>query len=519
VSSGFQLRAPWYVREARHLTLLDAAAKRPAIQMYDTPDLPTRLKADPGDSLEFGLDDRWSYPVPVTPSPTAKGRDKFVTSKLVHTKLRKLYQPAHSRFYAVVVEVFCDSPGLPRAGSHSDIDVTFVMRRQHTTVAGGTRSVRRLARTLLAELAKEQHELEALPAPDLDVGDLWWADEAHRVQFELDNAGLVKEVQADTGEQAWMVDAAGGRWRTVGEAPDPTRPRETEEQLPMWRLPPRPEDCAAAQTRSLWFGLVPTYSAEHWTDDQKVLQTKLDEHAIYQLRCIVTQRRPPGQEHCPPIADISEPSRPLRLAAAFDPDGTKNRTISITAPDLRRLAARAGQKQGPGGLRISTPPNSALPPVDFKSIPNAGIGKVGAGGSICTFAFELFFIVALFLFLLFLPIIVLAFQLWWMLALRFCIPPSISFSALAQFFAGGGLLTNLVPGPSPPFDAAHSADLDAAVGVPNAAAALLAGGADFVGHDADVGDLVAGINPEDAQTTPVPPVHRVTPPDPLCPHP
>jgi len=287
----------------------------------------------------------------------------------------------------------------------------------------------------------------------------------------------------------------------------------------MWRLPPRPEDCAAAQTRSLWFGLVPTYSAEHWTDDQKVLQTKLDEHAIYQLRCIVTQRRPPGQEHCPPIADISEPSRPLRLAAAFDPDGTKNRTISITAPDLRRLAARAGQKQGPGGLRISTPPNSALPPVDFKSIPNAGIGKVGAGGSICTFAFELFFIVALFLFLLFLPIIVLAFQLWWMLALRFCIPPSISFTALAQFFAGGGLLTNLVPGPSPPFDAARAAELDAALGITNAAAALNATGSQFKGHDAEVGDLVAGINPEDAQTTPVPPVHRVTPPDPLCPHP
>jgi hypothetical protein len=37
------------------------------------------------------------------------------------------------------------------------------------------------------------------------------------------------------------------------------------------------------------------------------------------------------------------------------------------------------------------------------------------------------------------PIVVFAFQLWWMLALRFCIPPSISFSALATAAASGSL--------------------------------------------------------------------------------
>ena len=44
---------------------------------------------------------------------------------------------------------------------------------------------------------------------------------------------------------------------------------------------------------------------------------------------------------------------------------------------------------------------------------------------------------ALFLFLLFLPIIVFLFQLWWMLALKFCLPPSISFQALAEFVTDG----------------------------------------------------------------------------------
>jgi hypothetical protein len=56
-------------------------------------------------------------------------------------------------------------------------------------------------------------------------------------------------------------------------------------------------------------------------------------------------------------------------------------------------------------------------------MPGSGDGAVGTGGGACTFALELFFIVAFFLFLMFLPIVVFAFQLWWMLALRFCIPP------------------------------------------------------------------------------------------------
>jgi len=80
---------------------------------------------------------------------------------------------------------------------------------------------------------------------------------------------------------------------------------------------------------------------EEWcetTDEKGEIQTKLDDSAIYQLRCILTKRPERGREHCPPKTDVSDPTRGFRLAAAFDPDGTKNRTISITAPDLRRLA-------------------------------------------------------------------------------------------------------------------------------------------------------------------------------------
>ena len=35
----------------------------------------------------------------------------------------------------------------------------------------------------------------------------------------------------------------------------------------MWRLPPAEvDDCEAAHTRSLWFGVIPTFSPDHWVD-------------------------------------------------------------------------------------------------------------------------------------------------------------------------------------------------------------------------------------------------------------
>src|SRR5260370_3351215 len=51
------------------------------------------------------------------------------------------------------------------------------------------------------------------------------------------------------------------------------------------------------------------------------------------------------------------------------------------------------------------------------------------GAAICSFSIPLITIVASFVFKLFLPIVVLVFQLWWMLALKFCIPPSFALSA------------------------------------------------------------------------------------------
>ena len=247
-----------------------------------------------------------------------------------------------------------------------------------------------------------------------------------------------------------MAGLAGGRgrWRTLGDPDDAVGDGEEEETPDVAAARPRgdaDEDCQGPETRSLWFGVVPTYSGEHWLAPQRngkpaVLEPKLDDHAIYEIDCVVRPSRDPD---CPPLTWVSAPTEPFRLADPMDPAGTKNRTVTITLPDLRRLAARAGEKQGPGGVRIVTPPESQLMVNPFKGIPGSGSGRVGAGGAICTFAIELFFIVAFFLFLMFLPIVVLVFQLWWMLALRFCIPPRIGFSATADFLATGGLLVGI----------------------------------------------------------------------------
>ena len=432
--TAFALRAPWYEREREGIGLRDPAALRPALQMYDDTNFVRRIVADPRDSLHFGDDDVWSYPVPVKPS--GSGRARLATWQLVTTGLRKLYQPSHNRFYAVVVEVFCDQPGLPRAGSHNDIEVGFVMRRQYTSVFGGRGPSRHVARALMKELADHQNlALDESVTGLRDVRDLWWADQAWHRRFAEDHAEHLEQLQIDTEEQGWFTTPDGtADWRPVDDVDSDL----VEETFPMWRLPAREDDCAAARTRSTWFGLVPTYSSAHATGDKKP-RPKYDDRAIYEIRCYVKLKPPKGKEKCPPRIWWSEAaSEPFRIADPMDPEGTSKRLTSITLPDLRRLAARAGRPMGPGGVAITTPPKSQLVFNPF----NPTKGAIGNGGSICTFALELFFLVAFFLFLLFLPVVVFLFQLWFLLALRFCIPPSLGLSITADFFAQGKLLAN-----------------------------------------------------------------------------
>jgi hypothetical protein len=543
--TAFALRAPWYVRERAGIGLRDPAALRPALQMYDDTDFARRIVADPRDSLAFTTDDLWNYPVPVTPSASATGRKLLTTWDFVTTDLRKLYQPNHNRYYAVVAEVFCDQPGLPRAGSHSDLEVGFVVRRQVTSLKGARQPTRRVVSKLVAELARQQKlNLKTTP-PSADVRDLWWADRAWRRRFAEDHRELIDQVAVVTQKEGWFTAPDGSRgWKPVAAA----GPGEVEETYPMWRLPARDGDCAAARTRSTWFGLVPTFSGVHsvpprGTHPLPRPEPKFDDHAVYEIHCFVRRKPDPGHEHCPPQIWWNEaPTEPFRLASPVDPQGTSKRLTSITLPDLRRLAARAGQPMGPGGVAITTPPQSQLVFNPFGDIPKSG--AIGAGGGICTFALELFFIIAFFLFLMFLPIVVFAFQLWWMLALRFCIPPSIGFSITADFLADASVSVDLAadiradatlaldldktdrvvdghPTPDEVLDQIFGTDstilTDKGVWLDAFAAAKDAGGASIFNTDpAMLTAAVASTDPDDA-VRPEAPEPESSPPDPLCP--
>ena len=463
--TGFQLRSPWYARERGGFGLRDAPSLRPHIQAYAGSDFAERILADPTVYLKPTPEDRWGYPVPV--NPFGKGRSRLSAYQLVRTDMRKLFQPSHDRFYAVVVEVFCDRSGLPRAGGHDDLEAGFVMRRRHVSYNKLTiddtgkkvnESVRTLATKLMKDMAAVQvgHPVESESATaDSDIRELWWsADAASR--FAEENKELIDKVHPTNSQQAWVTTDAGSSWSDS----DRKGPMPGEQVFPMWKLPPRDGDCATAQSRSLWFGIVPTFSSDHGvagTVGQQRLEPKLDEHGIYELVCFVKQKPRRGHEHCPPKIWFGASTEPFRLASPMDPDGTKNRTVSITLPDFRALEARAGQPMGPGGVRIVTPPQSQMVFNPFGDKVTKK-GAIGPGGGVCMFAIELFFIVAFFLFLMFMPIVVLAFQLWWMLALRFCIPPSISFSALADASASGKLEVNAAEGVS------ARARLDAAFG-------------------------------------------------------
>jgi hypothetical protein len=523
-------RAPWYERERDGVTVNDTRSLRPVLQKYDDTSFVQRLVADPQDSLEFTDDDLWSYPVPVTFPAPGTGRQRFATSRLVRTQLRKLYQPSHDRFYAVVVELFCDAPGLPRAGKHNDVTVQFVVRRRDTTIRGSHAQVKKLARVLMLNLLQAEGQglmfdgVQTSDTPEVkklkrgriaDREDLWWGDELARQRFEEDKKDLLHAVTAHTSNQIWLTNpkTGKGRWADLNAKPGDG---EIEQTIPMWRLPP--EQCDPDGTRSLWFGLVPTYSADHWNDPTQSNHSvpKFDERAIYEIVCIATQKPQPGHEHCPPKTWDSVASEPFRLAAPYDPDGTKNHRVSISAPDLRRLAARAGLPAGPGGLSISTPRGSQFKFNPFDSSFPSVSGSLGAGGGACTFAFELFFLVALFLFLMFLPIIVFAFQLWWLLALRFCFPRlDVTMSALANFFASVGAKTMA------DLDANAEANLDLVLGdgmgaqLKKAASTASPPESNFLKDNAMAQAFVGMIDPQDAVTSaadkPLPQV-----PDPLC---
>jgi hypothetical protein len=515
VAQAFALRAPWYVREREQQTPFDPAARRPAIQKHDTTDFVDRIVADPRDSLAFDDDDRWSFPIPVGFPGPGTGRQLLATHRLLRTPMRKLYQPSHDRFYTVAVEVFCDEAGLPRPGAVPGLEVGFVVRRERVRSLGPPSALRKLASSLIRDMVRQsgdEHltQLRSTKVPDSeDVCDLLWGQQAVGHQFSARQQALLEQIRPRWVVEGWVVTSAGrGSWRTVRPGDEPAL-LDGEQEQPMWRLPPRVEDCEAATTRSLWFGVVPTYSA----DVDEIGLPKLDDRSVYRIRCFARLAPAPGHEHCPPRIWWSDPTPPYRLAAFFDPSGSKNRRVSVKLPDFRTLAARAAEPAGPGGVEIVQPPGSQLPIKTPGEIPELDQGGVPDGlvSSSCTFAIELLAIVAMFVFSLFLPVVLFAFQLWWMLALRFCWPRDAdAVQALTTFLDKNDL--SAVVG-----NATLRGQLDELLEVPGGAK-LLADTGLFTKATGLAKAVPTTLDPAEAVLS-VAPVPEPRPDDPLCPRP
>lgn len=509
---GLALRSPWYVCERGDFDRFDPRALAPVVQKYDTSDLVARAMADPRDSLTWAEEDEWSVAVP-RPSAdidASRGRGRFATHSFVRMGTRKLFQPSHDRFYAVVVEVFCDHEGLPRPHPDDEFSVGLVVRRRTLSIDLDDRAVRRLAREVV-----RSRTVPGAPMPDLP-----------------------QDAAVADGRQAWMKDGRGGQgWVDVDDdgVPLPTLPHAryddlrledelTEEIIPMWRLPATAARCDSAASRSLWFGLVPTFSGDHESPFDPTLPVpssaggpRYDDLSTYEIRCRATRPADRAHPECPPEVFWSAATEPYRLAAFFDPEGTAHRTVSITMPDLRAVAARAAQPAA-GGVAITTPPGSRLSFNPGNGTPSDG-GVGGAAAQTCTFALELVMIVAFFVFSLFLPIVVFLFQLWWLLLLKFCLPPSVQAMALLRnhFDVNGGTLATLA-GAAPGTDAAKARDaMDALLGGVGATQKLAGAGSTF--RPADARDLVSALDPEDpeAHAEPPAPAPESRPDDPLCP--
>lgn len=440
------LTAPWWHWPRQGMPPQDTA---PALQKYATTRFAAEFLADPQRRLVFDpTADRIAAPPfdAVTFSPTSASTTATLT---------KLYQPVHHRHYLVAVELHCGRPGLPIPDRSTACEAGFVVRRRRADVPP---ELLAQARALQRALVKAHHQLRvinrrlgaAAVRRRVGLSSLTALGEQHAqatarvaqarqaIADWADARGVARTLE---GWVALAVDASGtvvplperpgpdlrplpglGRWVPVPEVSETL----DEASYPLYPLIPDPRDTRHdAAGRCLWFGTVPTVSAdlERYATPQAGARAdrapRLDDLSVYEIRCVVRRHDPdcptrPGTRDCHGLLTWSAPTQPFRLAAALDARGSANRPVTVRMPTRAELAEAAGK--GFGGIRIQA--------ADYHTEAN------GSGDfQICSFSIPLITIVATFVLRIFLPIVVFLFGLWVLLALKFCIPPSFSASA------------------------------------------------------------------------------------------
>jgi hypothetical protein len=438
------LLGPWYRWAAQQRP---PRATRPALQKYAGTDAVMAFLRDPQRSLKFVDEDHVATlePRDPDPGPPPKLPRRFSGVRRVSTETRKLFLDIHRRFYLVVCELHCDAPGLPNAARDHVCEAGFVIRRRRR---GIPQPARREAAARMRRITARRTQLARLDrlAPGTRVGVRVRAGEtiAERratlltalTEEREELARFAEAVGAVETVQGWLPSAADGfgAWQGVAEEPDTL----SESVVPLTPLIPDPRDRQhSGAGRTIYFGLVPTASADAEPDGT----ARFDDHSLYEVRCFARRHQPqcprtPDRGDCRGELIWSAPTELYQLAAPFDLDGTAHRPVTVTLPDLPALTAQAAAlPPGPSEELARIAPFKVVAPagsgLNFKV--RGGMPVPGSppliGPAFCHFAIPLVTIVAMFVFRLFLPIVVLLFGLWPLLKLRFCVPPSFTVEA------------------------------------------------------------------------------------------
>lgn len=448
------LVAPWY-RWARQRAQHGWRPRetRPVLQKYDSADPVSEFVRDPQRSLRFVTEDQVHALAPFSPNGNGGGRKRRLSdSQLVPTGVRKLFLDGHKRFYLIVCELRSDAPGFPCVPRDEVCEAGFVIRRRTTVVP---RHLVKEAVAMLRDLALANaqlahlRDLASITSPALghyggapqaqllsalktsvggQLADQRTTAEAAVVQSNTQLANWAAQNNVEPVLQGWVPSEFDriGSWQSVAEKPSVI----TEQIYPLHPLVPDPADAKhAGRGHTIYFGLVPTGSG----DADAHGNARCDDRELYEIRCFVRRHKPqcpklPTRNDCKGELVWSAPTEPYRLAGHFDLTGTGHRPITIQLPDIPALAAQAAA--APLGeaapVKMISPPGSAL---KFRVEDMKPKMTGPPGESICSFSIPLITIVATFVLNLFLPIVVFVFGLWFMLRLKFCIPPSVQIGA------------------------------------------------------------------------------------------
>lgn len=489
----WRLVAPWYRWERRDGAEPEriAGAGRPALHKYTSTEFVAEFLADPQRSALFDPVDEHQRiePIPHVPLPgdPRPARRRFLaTTRTVPSGVRKLFLPAHQRHYLVAVGLHCDEPGFPRVDPADVAEAGFVLRRQRVAIPAGQEvaaagllqeltTAKAVARTKAGfDTARSRSRLlhpfgsatrDRVPDPGAA------SVTAHR-EVELARRKLrvwASAVGVHPRTEGWVPIGEGsfGAWVPITDEPEEL----VERRYPMRPLSASPDDPDhAARHGTILWGVVPTAGDEMTQDGAG----RFDELSTYEIRAFARVDR----GDCPGPLVWSAPSEAFHLASFHDPDGCAQRPAEIRLPDFAQLEATGAKPS----VKMTSPAGSSFVFAENGEIPKSG--RMGADQEICWFAIPLFTIVAMFVFKLFLPIVTFVFGLFWMLKLKFCIPPSIALEVELK------AELDVVPGG---IEASLSVDIDVLPGVD---------------RDAIETALRTGLNP------PVPPPPPPDPPDP-----